>query len=256
MSRRNFLIAGGVGLVGAGAVAWWQRNTVVRGALTGRVNEGVNLTAAAGFDDPICTMTPEQAEGPFFFKAPNRQDIREDRTGVQLDLNLRIVKADGCTPVQDAAVEIWHCDAAGRYSGYPEDLARDPLGTLMLVGGPDGHVEQTNSKTFLRGVQTSDADGYLAFRTILPGWYEPRVPHIHVKVFVDGTSYTTTQLYFEEALTQGVYTSHQDYQPYGLSPYNFGNDTVLGGNPEADGLLLQPMDSNGNLTATCRLAIA
>ena len=95
MSRRNFILAGGVGLVGAGAALWWQRNAIVRGALTGRVNEGVNLTAGASFDDPICSMTPDQVEGPFFFQAPNRRDIREDRTGVQLDLNLRIVKADG-----------------------------------------------------------------------------------------------------------------------------------------------------------------
>ncbi len=256
MSRRSFLIAGGVGFVGAGALLWWQRNVIVRSALTGRVNEAVRLTAAAEFDDPICTVTPDQVEGPFFFKAPERQDVREDRSGLQLDLRMRVVKADGCTPVQGAAVEIWHCDAAGRYSGYPEDLARDPLGTLMLVGGPDEHVAQTNSKTYLRGVQLSDADGYLAFRTILPGWYEPRVPHIHVKVFVEGKSYTTTQLFFDEALTQDVYASHPDYEPFGLSPYNFGNDAVLGGSPEADGLLLKPVNTNGNLTASCRLAIA
>ncbi len=255
MQRRNLMIGLG-GIVGLGAIAWWQRNNILRRGLTGRVNEGVNLTPAAGFDDPICTVTPDQVDGPFFFKGPNRQDIREDRPGLQLDLNLRIVRVDGCTPVPGAAVEIWHCDAAGRYSGYPEDLARDPLGTLMLVGGPDAHVEPTNAKTYLRGVQTSDTDGHLAFRTILPGWYEPRVPHIHVKVFVENRSYATTQLYFEEALTQDVYGTHADYAPYGLSPYNFVNDAVLGENPDAEGLLLQPVEVDGRLKASCRLAIA
>lgn len=77
-----------------------------------------------------------------------------------------------------------------------------------------------------------------------------------MKVFVESTSYLTTQLYFPASLTGEVYASHADYAPHGLSPYHRGNDIVLGDNPDANGLLLEPELLGESLAATCRLAIA
>ena len=62
--------------------------------------------------------------------------------------------------LENAIVDVWHADAGGDYSG---------------VGSLQG-------ETFLRGIQTTDANGDAAFTTIFPGWYRGRAPHIHFKV--------------------------------------------------------------------------
>ena len=79
----------------------------------------------------------------------------------------------------DAAVEIWHADAAGVYSG---------------VSGNRGN--------FLRGVQRTNASGVARFDTIFPGWYRGRTPHIHMKVFVSGDEVHTGQVFFRPAVTK------------------------------------------------------
>lgn len=255
MKRRNLLI-GGAGIAGAGVLIGWQRNELARFMLTRGDNKNLRISAAGAADTSgVCQLTPEQAEGPFFVAAPLRRDVREDRSGLQLDLSMHVVSMDSCQGIAGAVVEIWHCDAAGRYSGYPEHLSRRPLDTLLFLDGPDGHVETTNSKMYLRGAQVSDATGLVQFRTILPGWYEPRVPHIHVKVFQENRSYLTTQLYFPEPLTTEIYGQHPDYKPHGLSPYNFDNDGVLRAYPNAESLMLQPIAAGGSLQAECVLGI-
>jgi protocatechuate 3,4-dioxygenase beta subunit len=63
---------------------------------------------------------------------------------------------------------------------------------------------------FLRGYQVTDAAGAARFTTIYPGWYPGRTVHIHFKVRTDPTavrSYEfTSQLYFDDALTDVVHT--------------------------------------------------
>ena len=158
---------------------------------------------------------------------------------------MQVVKADACRPVRGAVVEVWHCDAAGAYSGYRADLARRPVDTMLYLGGLDTHLEPTQPGTFLRGAQATGADGMVEFRTIFPGWYEPRVPHVHVKVFVDGTNYLTTQLYFPDDLARDIHAGHPDYAPHGAPPYGLRNDLILGRRPEADGLLAAPGEGGG-----------
>lgn len=260
MDRRGFLWAG-AGVLGAGALVWWQRNAIARAALSRRVNADVRLSPAPSPGDKLCVLTAEQDEGPFFVRAPVRRDIREDRAGLPLTLRMQVVKADTCRPVQGAAVEVWHCDAAGGYSGYRADLARKPVDTLLyFFGGREGrldtHLEPTEPGTFLRGAQETGPDGTVEFRTIFPGWYEPRVPHVHAKVFVDGTSYLTTQLYFLDDLAREIHARHPAYAPHGMPPYGLRNDLILGRHPEADGLLLQPARVGEAMTASCRLGVA
>ncbi len=62
-----------------------------------------------------------------------------------------------------------------------------------------------SSRTFLRGVQKTDANGLAVFTTIYPGWYQGRAVHIHVKVHVGGNVVHTGQLFFSDALTDAVY---------------------------------------------------
>ncbi|MCS7008130.1 MAG: hypothetical protein NZL88_11310, partial [Gaiellaceae bacterium] len=78
--------------------------------------------------------------------------------------------------------DVWHCDAAGVYSGVQGDTG-----------------------TFLRGIQRTNAKGVATFRTIYPGWYPGRTPHIHVKVALGGAVVHTGQLYFPDGITDAVY---------------------------------------------------
>jgi hypothetical protein len=173
LTRRTALLAAG------GAVA-----AVAIGGCGG--DDGGETTAAE------CVLTPEQTEGPYYVDdAQMRRDITEGRPGTPLALTLSVVSAASCRPIGGAAVDIWHCDALGVYSGVEGD------------GG-----------TFMRGVQRTDAKGVARFDTVYPGWYSGRAVHIHVKVHVDGDEVHTGQLYFPEDATAEAY----DAEPYSTRP--------------------------------------
>ena len=152
---------------------------------------------------PVCTLTPEQIEGPFYLdQARIREDISEGKPGVPLDLVLRVLEASAsCAPISRAAVDVWQCDALGIYSGY-EGAAIAPR-----------HVEPVDDKRFLRGTLLTDAGGAVRFRTIYPGWYSGRTPHVHLKLRV-GAKAATTQLYFPDEVTNAVYAR----APYNRHP--------------------------------------
>lgn len=88
-------------------------------------------------------------------------------------------------PVPDAVVEIWQTDASGVY-----DHPRDP-----------GTGSRDTSFQFF-GMATTDADGWYAFRTLVPGRYEPRPRHIHYKVKQNGTTLLTSQFYFSDDIAE------------------------------------------------------
>jgi protocatechuate 3,4-dioxygenase beta subunit len=142
-----------------------------------------------------CTLYPEQTEGPYYVAGDLlRADLREDKPGTPLTLDLLVLSSDGCTPLANAAVDIWHCDAGGIYSGYQNQL-----------GGLD-----TRGQVFLRGTQLTGSDGRVQFQTIYPGWYPGRTTHVHFKVHLSGNREATSQLYFAEDLNREV---------YGTAPY-------------------------------------
>ena len=65
-----------------------------------------------------CVLAPEQTEGPYYVDdAAVRRNVTEGKPGVALTLRLTVVNASSCKPIKGAAVEIWHCDAGGVYSG-------------------------------------------------------------------------------------------------------------------------------------------
>ncbi|MDX6511530.1 MAG: hypothetical protein QOE36_1034 [Gaiellaceae bacterium] len=134
-----------------------------------------------------CVLAPEQTEGPYYISGEKlRRDVRDGHPGTKLTLKLKVVNASTCKPIKGAVVEIWHCDAAGNYSGF---------------GGGSA------SRTFLRGQQKSDAKGVATFTTIYPGWYQGRTVHIHVKVHLGGSVVHTGQLYFSDTVTDAVFRS-------------------------------------------------
>jgi protocatechuate 3,4-dioxygenase beta subunit len=133
-----------------------------------------------------CVLAPEQTEGPYHLDDHRiRRDITEGKPGVPLTLRLGVVDVSSCRAVKGAAVDIWHCDAGGVYSGTT--------------------AQDTEKERFLRGTQRTDAKGVALFRTIYPGWYQGRTVHIHVMVHIGGNVVHTGQLYFADALTDTVY---------------------------------------------------
>src|SRR5438105_7356302 len=80
--------------------------------------EAAGGPAAVASGAVSCVLTPEQTEGPYYIpKEKLRRNITEGRPGTPLTLRLAVVGASTCKPIKGAAVDIWHCDALGTYSG-------------------------------------------------------------------------------------------------------------------------------------------
>jgi protocatechuate 3,4-dioxygenase beta subunit len=165
---------------------------------------------------PDCVLTPEQEEGPFHIDlAQVRQNIVEDRPGVPLALALTVVDADSCEPIRDAAVDIWHCDALGVYSGEPSE-------------GSEG-------ETYLRGIQLTDGSGLAEFATVYPGQYPGRTTHIHAKVHLGGRQRGGTYSRGHVSHTGQLFTSdRRDAEVFALPPYNRNTAATVSRN--ADGV--------------------
>jgi protocatechuate 3,4-dioxygenase beta subunit len=155
----------------------------------------------------------EQDEGPYHRDAqPVRRDVVEDRDGVALQLGIRLIR-DGNTPLREASVEIWQCDALGHYSGFPP-----PASSAVVTAETAPRAEYLTDQTFLRGRQTADFAGMVEFRTIYPGWYPGRTVHIHLMVHT-GDAVLTSQLYFPDEVSDEVLA----LLPYAERP---GRDTT------------------------------
>jgi protocatechuate 3,4-dioxygenase beta subunit len=182
--------------------------------------------------------------------------VKEDRQGTDLDLTIRVTRVPDCTPVPDAIVEIWHCDAEGVYSGYPPEIPHDLWKTMLLIGTGRENVAPVNDQQFLRGAQITDAGGRVSFETIFPGWYEPRSPHIHLKILADDRTLFVSQLYFDPELSDRVYL-RGPYARHGPSPYRPDNDVAVHEFQDLAGLLLEPRwRDDGPLEASALIGIA
>ncbi len=181
-----------------------------------------------------CAVTPSETIGPY----PSltdliRSDIREGKSGTTLTLTITVVNTNAsCSPVSGANVEIWQCDAAGNYSQYGTQTAQ----------------------TYLRGIQTTNANGEVTFTTVYPGWYQGRATHIHVEVVRNGSSVKVTQIAFPESANAEVYATGV-YASRGSNPTSNSRDGIF-----ADSLASEMAAVTGNAasgyTATFRVGIA
>lgn len=128
------------------------------------------------------TPTTTDILGPFYRPgAPLRTNLRLPAShGAPIILKGNIFKEDGKTPINNALVEIWHCDENEVYDNASDEYK-------------------------YRGGQKTKADGKYAFRSILPVPYKAnptdeaswRPAHIHMRVSVPGQQDLITQIYFK-----------------------------------------------------------
>lgn len=201
--------------------------------------------AECGVEIPQETAGPYPGDGS---NGPNALEasgvVRQDITasfgasttkvdGVPLTVKLTLLdNANGCVPLAGAAVYAWHCDRDGKYSLY------------------DSGLENEN---YLRGVQEADANGQVTFKTIYPGAYNGRWPHIHFEVFESmnnataaGQVLAVSQIALTDAACKAVYAS----SGYETSARNFPNTTLQSDNVFGDdGGIYQLATMSGSVSA-------
>lgn len=190
-----------------------------------------------------CVVRPEQTEGPYFVDEKlERSDIRSDpsdgsvRAGVPLQLvfNVYQMSGSGCVPLAGALVDVWQCDAAGVYSD----------------------VQGSAGKKFLRGYQTTNAQGVARFTTIIPGWYQGRTVHTHFKIRTNPTSGRglefTSQLFFDDTLIDQIF-AQAPYSSRGQRSTRNNNDGIFS---QGGSQLMLPMTRSGeSYTGTFDIAL-
>jgi protocatechuate 3,4-dioxygenase beta subunit len=213
----------------------------------GGPDAGVDASAPTGPADAggpgTCTLYPRQTEGPFYLDLDNlRSDIKDGKAGVPLKIVVKVLSSAACAVLKDVAVDLWHADAEGLYSGYTRQ-------------GDSGNIDTTGQK-FLRGTQITDANGQVSFETIYPGWYHGRTTHIHFKVHVSSSREATSQMYFPEDISQAVYATSA-YAARGQKDTSNDQDRIaLGGSGELPPLLTISGNAASGYTGTLTITVS
>jgi protocatechuate 3,4-dioxygenase beta subunit len=235
--KRTFNRREALGLLGAAsaavAAACGSSPTTPTSTTSGSSTGGTTTSSA-------CAVSPDETAGPYPDRtgmASNsafyRQNVTEGKSGLPLTLALTIVNVrNNCAPVANANVEIWQCDAVGTYSEY---------------GSAAG-------QTFLRGLQTTSANGVVTFRTIYPGWYMGRATHIHLQVYLNGAVVKTTQVAFPETISSAVYRTGV-YASHGQNSTTNSSDNVFSDGTDHE-LATLSGDTSSGYTATLTVGIS
>jgi protocatechuate 3,4-dioxygenase beta subunit len=199
------------------------------------------VTPAAADQPPgQCRLLPQAVEGLYYFDPKLvRSDIAEDRPGIPLRLELRIIESGTCAPISNARVDVWHADAQGLYSGYS--------------GQGSSRDTSTKGERFLRGTQMTDEDGRVKFKSIYPGWYPGRTPHIHVKVFIGETRVATAQVYFPDEFSARIYTTYEPYNLRSISDTTNDEDAIFRNGERDGGGTVLAVNQDGDMVSAALL---
>lgn len=207
-----------------------------------------SMVDKASYPDPFaaaataCSVIATATEGPCTESADRvRSDISEGYTGLPVRLALRIVDAS-CKAIAGAEVKIWHTQVTGSYSG------ETPNPSMCVKDSAD------TAKHYFRGVQTTDANGVVAFDTCFPGWYRGRAIHIHFTVTSGSTSYTS-QLIFDQTLITEIFSTHVDYESFGQPDTPNATDMVVMGDLPSHTLETARM-TDGAMLASKQIAVS
>ncbi|WP_369811237.1 dioxygenase family protein [Hymenobacter convexus] len=198
----------------------------------------VGPSLLGGSEAEACTVASTETAGPFPTINPAsyvRNNIVGTRTGVPFTINISVKNVlSNCAAVAGLLVDIWHCDKDGNYSQY---------------GGSTMQPTNYTTQDFLRGRQTTDANGLVSFTSIFPGWYQSRATHIHVHIYTaSGTSLLISQIAFPESATSAVATVNAA-TAYGYTKGMSGYTYNASDNVFSDGTATEMGTITGSLTA-------
>ncbi len=162
------------------------------------------------------TPTTTDVLGPFYRPgAPFRKNLRlPNSNGTPIVLKGNIFKEDGETPINNALVEIWHCDENEVY-------------------------DNTSDEYKYRGEQKTKTDGKYEFKSILPVPYKAvpndenswRPAHIHMRVSVPNQQDLITQIYFKGGkyieIDRRAYSPQAVNRVLNISKNKFGESEVV-----------------------------
>lgn len=181
-----------------------------------------SMTAKDSYPDPFtapaaaCLLVGSTTEGPCTTAVDRvREDVSEGLTGLPVRLGLRVVDSN-CLPLAGATVKIWHTNIEGSYSG------QTPNNSLCLL------QPSYSASDFMRGVQTTDANGIVYFDTCYPGWYGGRAIHIHFQIERNGASTRISQLFFPAGITTDIFATHPEYMGFGQPDTTNTSDGISG----------------------------
>lgn len=230
MSRRKALALFAVSGIGVLAGCGSSSSSSGAAASTTSTTTTADTTSTTTTD---VSEIPEETGGPYPADGSNGPNVlsesgvvRSDITtsfgdyagtaeGVPLTINLTILDvAEGGTPLEGAAVYLWHCSREGAYSLYSAEAA---------------------DQNYLRGVRVSDAKGKLTFQSIFPACYAGRWPHIHFEVYPSlaevtgsGTKLVTSQIALPETTCKEVYaTTGYEQSVANLAGVSLDSDMVF-----------------------------
>lgn len=190
------------------------------------VGLGVLWMGKSAGDDLI--QTAEQTRGPFYpIPEIEKQPFfdvdltRKAETSPQAEGEVIIVRGNvldiSNQPLDQVFVEVWQACHSGRYN-HPNDQGESPI---------DPHFQYW-------GRMQTGLDGSYSFKTIQPGKYPGRTPHIHFRVVAVGRKTLETQLYFEQYQDlnrkDGVYSRVSAEQQKGITT-GFQEEPVDRSNP-------------------------
>lgn len=169
MDRRSFLKTGTIGAWGVAGQAMGNSENLV-----------------------LSQPTPTEIEGPFYpvvaqkdkdFDLTKVRGRTAEALGEHITIHGSIFDTEG-NPVEDATVDLWQANAAGRYS-HPHDSNPAPA---------DDNFQGW-------AIVQSGQQGGFRFKSVLPGIYPvgggwSRPPHVHFKVTKKGYIELITQMYF------------------------------------------------------------
>jgi len=243
-----------LGLVAAGGT--------VAAALIGRRSPVLAAEPAGG---ARCIAFPQETAGPYPANGSRgrgtappdvlstsgivRSDIRPSFAGptgraggVPVTLRLQLVSsARGCSPLAGHAVYLWQCDAAGLYSLYTAP-----------------------SENYLRGVQATDGNGRVTFRTIFPAAYDGRFPHMHFELYRSvaeaarhARPMLTSQLAMPRDIAQAVFRAAPIYgdSAANMSGLDIASDYVFGNNRSVEMAAMTPVMTGSAATGYVATAI-
>jgi protocatechuate 3,4-dioxygenase beta subunit len=128
-----------------------------------------------------CIPTFVDGGGPYYLaNAPFRSNLAPTTTqGEQLTVSGKVLARDCITPLSNVTIDIWQANESGNY----ED-------------------------EWYRGQITTDNQGNYSFVTVVPKGYGEgtafRPPHIHFKIWQNGSELITSQMFLPASRAQGI----------------------------------------------------